>query len=55
MKILRLLTFIAVFALAGRPSGAFGQTPTNLWTFGTGGDQGYFPFESLVPPSEVVP
>ncbi|MGO9243657.1 MAG: choice-of-anchor tandem repeat GloVer-containing protein [Verrucomicrobiia bacterium] len=48
MKILRLLTFIAVFALAGRPSGAFGQTPTNLWTFGTGGDQGYFPFESLV-------
>jgi uncharacterized repeat protein (TIGR03803 family) len=48
MKILRILTSIAVFALAGRPGGAFGQTLTNLWTFGSGGGQGYFPFESLV-------
>ncbi|MGD0058246.1 MAG: choice-of-anchor tandem repeat GloVer-containing protein [Verrucomicrobiia bacterium] len=48
MKVLRILTSIAVFALIGRPSGAFGQTLTNLWTFSNSGGQGFFPFASLV-------
>ncbi len=48
MKVLRILTSIAVFALIGCPSGAFGQTLTNLWTFGNSSGQGFFPFASLV-------
>ena len=48
MKVLRILTSIAVFALIGRPSGAFSQTLTNLWTFSNSGGQGFFPFASLV-------
>ena len=48
MKTLRILTSIALFALAARPGGAFGQTLTNLWTFGSGAGQSFFPFASLI-------
>ncbi len=48
MKILRILISIAALGLAGHPSRTAGQTLANLWVFGSGGGQAYFPFESLV-------